>query len=126
MIQPFVVLEHELPDGSIHFDFMFSVPDREALETFACPADPLVLDGPAAQVVRLGPHRRDYLTYEGAVSGNRGVVRRVGEGAVDAITMTEQEITLSLQTATGRHDFLLQTRGDHSDRGEIWVLSRLV
>jgi hypothetical protein len=126
MIQPFVVLEHELQDGTVHYDFMFSVPGQEMLETFACPANPLALEGPAAQVFRLGAHRREYLDYEGAVNGDRGVVRRVGEGAVDAVTMSDREITLSLQTAGGRHDFLLQTRGDRTDRGEIWVLSRLV
>ena len=44
----------------------------------------------------LGPHRRDYLQYEGEVSGGRGQVTRIATGTYSASTQTPDEWQISL------------------------------
>lgn len=90
-----VILRHDLPDGSWHYDWMIerSIPDLEPrpgpgperrLLTFRLdpapappPADPAA--GPF-QADRLPDHRAHYLDHEGPVSGGRGTVTRVASG----------------------------------------------
>jgi hypothetical protein len=90
----FVVLFHEIPDSPTHgnaidevrpnhlqqrgshWDFMLE--HNGALETWA-------LDGPPApnatrNAIKLASHRLEYLTYEGPVSGDRGVVTQIMAG----------------------------------------------
>lgn len=77
-----MLLRHELPDGSWHFDLLFDrpdAPDDTALLSFR------VFDRIdwAPGVYRCEPnidHRRAYLTYEGPVSRNRGAVERARAG----------------------------------------------
>jgi hypothetical protein len=72
----YVVLRHEgVPDP--HFDLMFETSPGSPLATWRSPAWPIAEDMP---LTPLADHRRDYLTYEGPVSGGRGSVRRVAEG----------------------------------------------
>lgn len=63
-----------------------------ALEVLPQPwADALGLGaghGPDVAAIRLPNHRPHYLQYEGPISGNRGVVRRVGAGEYRLITLT--------------------------------------
>jgi len=56
------------------------------------------------EVEVISPHRREYLKYEGAVSGNRGTVERVDEGThrVLAWTETRVEIELHMRAFRGR------------------------
>ena len=60
-----------------HFDLMLE--DENNVEgpllTWRLDAFPF-----AKKIEALPPHRRIYLMYEGPVSGNRGLVRRVAEG----------------------------------------------
>ena len=72
----FVVLHHT-GFGEPHFDLMLEVSDHDALLTFRSPIWPITYP---VQLTHLGEHRRAYLTYEGAVSGGRGQVRRVASG----------------------------------------------
>ncbi len=86
-----VLLLHELPDGSAHHDWMLEAPgvvvDPARVLTFRIGLG----QGPRGEAAfhgeRLSDHRADYLTYEGPVSGGRGVVSRVisGECAVSEI-----------------------------------------
>ena len=73
----YVVLRH---DGIAepHFDLMFETSPGSELATWRSPIWPLT---EATRLEELGDHRRAYLDYEGAVSGGRGNVRRVAEGA---------------------------------------------
>src|SRR5215471_11395455 len=77
-----VLLRHDLPDGSVHYDWMV---ERE-------PGGPLItfrigerIDQAAARFAaqRLADHRLDYLEYEGPVSGDRGRVSRVARGQIE-------------------------------------------
>ena len=70
----FVVLEHEW--NGVHWDFM--IEDEGRLRTWAIDV-PLVA-GEELPARALPDHRLDYLTYEGPVSGGRGIVRRVDGG----------------------------------------------
>jgi hypothetical protein len=101
-----VLLRHELPDGKWHFDWMIETPDRgRGLVTFRVgvrvdAAEITQFDGE-----RMGMHRPEYLTYEGPVSGGRGVVRRVAEGLVAEVVDREGEI---------------EVRGDFGGCAGVW------
>lgn len=79
-----VLLRHDLPDGSWHYDWMLEsgVHPEGGLVTFRVMVR---VDewSQGFEAQRLAPHRRAYLDYEGEVSGGRGRVERVGEGKCD-------------------------------------------
>jgi hypothetical protein len=92
-----VLLRHELPDGSWHHDWMFEHPSTGDAASAAGGAEgaggaggglitfklePSVSWPPEAgfEAERLADHRREYLEYEGPISGGRGGVRRVASG----------------------------------------------
>lgn len=80
-----VLLRHDLPDGTHHYDWMLERPDGGALLTFRVA---LRIDDPACtrfDGVRLADHRAAYLTCEGEVSGGRGRVTRLASGTVEAL-----------------------------------------
>ncbi len=83
---PWVILLHELPDGTSHYDWLLqsSPVDRQApliaFRVSARPDDPGVV---AFQAERIADHRPVYLSFEGEVSGGRGRVRRVGQGLAE-------------------------------------------
>jgi hypothetical protein len=93
----FVVLTHDHP--FLHWDLMLESGD--ALRTWR------LLDPPdTGGVIRaepLGDHRRDYLTYEGPVSGGRGCVERwdAGEFRLGAETPERVEFQLAGQRLNG-------------------------
>ena len=73
-----VLLEHTLPDGSAHLDWLIERPADPAehrMITFRCDSDPM--DHAPWAGERLPDHRAHYIRYEGPVSGNRGRVRRL-------------------------------------------------
>ncbi|MGE0711554.1 MAG: DNA polymerase ligase N-terminal domain-containing protein [Planctomycetota bacterium] len=71
----FVVLEHTLAPGDVHYDLMLAA--GEALVTFQLEAPP----GPGeVRGRRSFDHRPRYLSYEGPVSGDRGHVRAWDRG----------------------------------------------
>ncbi len=77
----YVVLRHEgIADP--HFDLMFESAPGSLLSTWRSPAWPITAVTP---LVRLDDHRRDFLNYEGALSRNRGYVRRAARGTCDVI-----------------------------------------
>ena len=72
----YVVLRHE-GVAEPHFDLMVEMKPGGKLATWRTPVWPIK---EATKVTSLELHRREYLTYEGPVSGDRGTVRRVDEG----------------------------------------------
>ena len=92
----FVLLHHQLPpesDRLSHWDLMLERDDTGELVTWAL--DELPQPGLAIAAMRLGDHRAAYLDYEGPVSGNRGTVERVYEGAYQ--TVAQSNTTWELQ-----------------------------
>jgi hypothetical protein len=91
-----VVLRHDLPDGSHHFDWLLD-PAKEAADPHRTDPDARVLIAwrmgarpdaalPAEMAAeRLPPHRNIYLTFEGAISGGRGEVARVRAGLAEVL-----------------------------------------
>ena len=76
----YVVLRHEGIDDP-HFDVMFETSAGAPLKTFRSPEWPIVR---ATKLTPLPDHRSAYLTYEGPISGERGVVRRIVAGTYEA------------------------------------------
>jgi hypothetical protein len=80
---PWVILHHQLPDGSSHLDWLIQsdpVNRQAPLISFRVssrPDDPSVL---AFQAERIQEHRPLYLEFEGEVSANRGRVTRLASG----------------------------------------------
>ena len=78
MGQRFVILRHEV-NGAAHFDLMLEIAGQSPLRTLQLARWPLAM-GESCAATELPPHRREYLDYEGEVSGGRGQVTRVGRG----------------------------------------------
>jgi hypothetical protein len=116
-----VLLLHELPDGTSHYDWMIG-PDRPG---GAAPAGLISfrvseridllggggLDGRGALrfgALRLPEHRAAYLTLEGEVSGGRGRVKRLAQGELAVTELVDQglrmegRLGLSLGVFVGR------------------------
>jgi hypothetical protein len=81
----YVVLHHTgIPEP--HYDLMLESSPGSPLATFRFPVWPLKKP---AVIHPLGDHRRDYLEYEGPVSGDRGEVRRVAAGTYRTADRTD-------------------------------------
>ena len=81
----YVVLRHEGVNPP-HFDLMFETSRGSELATWQSAIWPVCR---RTSLTRIGDHRRAYLTYEGAISDNRGWVKRVGWGDCRVQRMTE-------------------------------------
>ena len=79
-----VLLRHEMPDGSWHYDWMLewdgASDAARALVAFRVSVRPDERVGAGFEAERIGEHRRAYLEFEGVVSGGRGRVVRVARG----------------------------------------------
>jgi hypothetical protein len=108
----YVVLRHEgIADP--HFDLMFETAQGSPLATWRSAAWPIDAETP---LVRLGDHRREYLDFEGVLSGDRGHVRRVAAGfhRLDRISDEEWRFTFRDMIASSQLEF-------RRDAGERWV-----
>ena len=113
----FVVLEHAAPQGT-HWDFMLET--REALITWALAQPPDAAPQVAAEA--LPDHRKDYLDYEGAVSGDRGSVTRWDHGTYQLRRHDLDEIAVVLSGATLIGEVMLRRSAADPAR---WTLSYL-
>lgn len=71
----FVILHHVRTDpGDSHYDWLFEVDGDGSLQTWA--VDQAISAEQACDVPcrSLAPHRREYLSYQGPIGGDRGVV----------------------------------------------------
>ena len=76
----YVLLEHA-GMGETHVDLMFETTPGSMLRSYRLPTWPIVGEVVAEAI---GDHRREYLTHEGEVAGDRGTVRQVAAGTVVA------------------------------------------
>lgn len=89
----FVVLEHRW--AGVHWDFMVEVAPGGPLRTWAIDAEPR--PGHDLPARALSDHRREYLVYEGEVSGGRGSVRRWDEGSCAVEVWEADRVRLVLE-----------------------------
>jgi hypothetical protein len=100
----FVILEHDTTPAdaaadaprAVHWDFIVTAPGAERLPTWRLAADPRRATG-AIAAERIADHRDVYLTYEGPISGDRGVVRRVERGTVEIVTLDGDTLRANLK-----------------------------
>lgn len=93
-MEAMVLLHHDMPDGSWHLDWMLERigDDPHRLVTFRVDQR---IDHSACVVFHaehLADHRADYLDYEGPVSGDRGIVRRLARGRCSILDLTDQTL----------------------------------
>ncbi len=101
----YVILHHRLDDGE-HWDLMLEQGDvLLTWQLLRLPIDPSNYPVPAR---RIGDHRRAYLDYEGPLTGNRGVVRRVDSGSLDSIEDTAQGLRIVLSGMRLNGSFVLR------------------
>jgi hypothetical protein len=79
------VLHHEGVENP-HYDLLFETAPGSALATWRAERWPVRAGD---YLRRLDDHRRDYLDYEGAISGDRGRVRRVYAGSCSDVHLQE-------------------------------------
>jgi hypothetical protein len=92
----FAILRHEMPahrSRPSHWDLMLE--EGEVLTTWAIPAIPAA--GSAVVAEQLPDHRRDYLEYEGPVSGDRGSVTRWDAGDFEWISRDANQLRIRVQ-----------------------------
>src|SRR3954470_3626363 len=75
----YVILRHEGVDDP-HFDLMFETGPGSELATWRSPSWPPEQGSPLS---KLPDHRRQYLTFEGKLSGERGQVHQVESGTCE-------------------------------------------
>src|SRR5690349_4223654 len=81
----YAILRHTTPVGAArasHWDLLFDVGDPE-LKSWAIQSSPDCTRYQSA--LKLPDHRREYLTYEGVVSGDRGFVEKWDRGVCDVL-----------------------------------------
>jgi hypothetical protein len=94
-----VLLRHDLPDASHHYDWLVDIVGTEdaPLTTFRLP-QPLhqLPAGCALAARRIADHRRVYLSYEGAIAGDRGSVQPIARGWVDGARSLDAEMDVAV------------------------------
>lgn len=93
-----VVLKHQLPDGTWHFDWMFDAPGGTdgGLLTFRIAPETGWPPTAGFEAVQIGAHRREYLAYEGPVSQGRGSVARVAGGECRFVDISGRAMVVEL------------------------------
>jgi hypothetical protein len=95
----FVVLHHRGVNEP-HFDLMLAVPGEDKLMTWRVKNGPNQWqDGGEIGAVRIEDHRAVYMTYEGPISGGRGEVKRVREGAAHVVAEREGTVVIDIHLA---------------------------
>ena len=111
-----VVLRHDLPDGSHHYDWMLDLPSVsvDGLVTFRLDQSLLLIENDSEQrLTRIADHRRRYIEYEGPVSNDRGSVQRIAAGEIKQFDMTSDcNWRLRIRWGDGLCDYRLRQRND--------------
>lgn len=106
----YVILEHDHP--TLHWDLMLEA--GEVLRTWRLSAPPVMSQ--AVSATKSFDHRRQYLDYEGPVSGDRGLVKRWDAGTF--VWLGEEDNQVAVQLAGSRLNGRLDlTR----ERDEEWT-----
>ena len=90
----YVVLHHS-GFGEEHYDLMLELESGSKLSTWRLPHWP---PREGDSFTPLADHRRDYLEYEGPISGNRGSVKRVAAGHHEIVEYTPERILIRLES----------------------------
>jgi hypothetical protein len=117
----YVILRHETPPQSVrplHWDLMLET--GSTLRTWALSREPAV--GETVLAEALPDHRLAYLTYEGPVSNQRGVVRRWDEGIFRILEESPARIEFKLHGARLQVHAVLELRSDGHAANQ-WTLS---
>ncbi|MCL4742138.1 MAG: hypothetical protein KJZ54_08035 [Phycisphaerales bacterium] len=122
-----VVLEHTLPDGSRHFDWLMEPGEarpgaRDEDRSLLAFRVSVRVDDPSVGSFRaeaMPAHRRLYLRYEGEIAGGRGRVLRVAEGVCKVVERTAGEVGVEVEFA-GRRRAL---RGRRLNGG-VWAFEQ--
>lgn len=128
-----VLLQHNVPDGSQHFDWLLDVADapHSPLTTFRLPSEiDAMPPGSRMRALRIADHRRLYLEYEGRLSSDRGWVQRIAAGTILELAREAGEWTLLVnwrRDADGDHTtscqrLLLRCEGDPGRIMQPWVV----
>lgn len=126
-----VLLRHDLPDGTWHFDWLIDPvgrggDDDRTLLAFRIGVRPeKALD--RFDAIRLPDHRRLYLEFEGTLPGNRGQVRRIEEYECDLAVCRDDRVRVSI-LGTPRKVILggCRINGVRTDDGHaFWVFERM-
>ncbi|MCW5776956.1 MAG: hypothetical protein KIS87_11000 [Phycisphaeraceae bacterium] len=122
-----VVLEHTLPDGSRHFDWLMepAEPGPDATDEdrsllafrLAVRIDDTSIRSFLAE--SMPDHRRLYLHHEGALSGDRGIVVRVADGACRVVRRSQAGIEVEVAFTGMRR--VLHGRPLH---GGVWAFEQ--
>ncbi|HRP63571.1 MAG TPA: hypothetical protein PK400_09785 [Phycisphaerales bacterium] len=122
---PTVVLRHELPDGSAHWDWMIApaVEGTAPLITFRLNDRPDSHNPKELAATRLPDHRRLYLNYEGPISGDRGHVRRVRAGMIVGGFLGPTRGELRIHWAAPAEAATVRLTLENSDQWRIAVLA---
>jgi hypothetical protein len=113
----FVILRHELPQGSSHWDVMLEA--DAALLTWSIAELPAY--GQTVVAKRLADHRQMYLDYEGPISGDRGHVCRWDSGTYETARASDGEHVVRMHgiRLNGVLDF---KRIDETDHWELSLI----
>lgn len=103
----FAVLHHE-GVAEPHFDLLFEREPGSALAAFRSPVWPITQ---ATELTALKDHRREYLEYEGPVSGDRGHVTRVAGGTVRVEREDHRTRVLHLMEPAGESSLIIRQEG---------------
>jgi hypothetical protein len=90
----YVVLRHS-GFGEEHYDLMLELESGSKLSTWRLPNWP---PREGDHFTPLADHRRDYLEYEGSISGNRGSVKRVAAGHHQIVENKPERILIRLES----------------------------
>lgn len=114
---------HVLPDGTSHFDwFIDTLGPPHLVRTYRCARAPDQPGGPWP-IEPIPDHRRDYLTYEGPISGGgggRGTVRVFARGHAYIAHETPESVRIIARFAS-RPMLVVLTRSPGSAAGGGWV-----
>lgn len=110
----YVILRHDHV-GEPHYDLMFETLPGSLLATWRSEIWPIESPTP---LLRLRDHRRLYLTYEGDLTGGRGSVQRIAEGACEVEVGEESVWTIRLLTGVLPQTLRLQQISNEQWQGE--------
>lgn len=119
--RPVVILRHDLPDGSHHFDLLVARDPRGELplHSFRVTVRPDLLgEGESCAAERLFDHRPLYLTYEGPISGDRGTVRRLRAGRAELLAEDEQQLELVVRWEDSTQTMRYRIRRDDRESAD--------
>ena len=124
-----VLLRHDLPDGSSHFDWLIeraagatnapaaaTGPDIRCLLSIRVHGAFPFRPGQTAAAEQIADHRRLYLDYQGHISGDRGRVEQVARGIGTVVSENAAAVVIDGRFAA------VDAEAGHADPVVRWVL----